>query len=172
MPSSRGSSPPRDWHVSCLLPWQVSSLPLAPPSVYMPLTVTPFESQNCPRDLPNPGIEPRSPALQADSLPTELPRKSKEPSHIWPLRPYTLHPVPLNMSSHFLTTFLFFSIRISIFFLHSPCLSPEISHLFKSPDSFKLKWCLGAKIWVLLMFVAAINVTYQWTVKKLICRAS
>ena len=25
-----------------------------------------------PRDLPNPGIEPRSPALQADSLPTEL----------------------------------------------------------------------------------------------------
>ena len=25
------------------------------------------------RDLPNPGIEPRSPALQADSLPTEPP---------------------------------------------------------------------------------------------------
>ena len=25
-----------------------------------------------PRDLPNPGIKPRSPALQADSLPTEL----------------------------------------------------------------------------------------------------
>ena len=29
----------------------------------------PFPS---PRDLPNPAIEPRSPALQADSLPTEL----------------------------------------------------------------------------------------------------
>jgi len=29
----------------------------------------PFPS---PRDLPDPGIEPRSPALQADSLPTEL----------------------------------------------------------------------------------------------------
>ena len=28
----------------------------------------PFPS---PRDLPNPGIEPRSPALQADSLPAE-----------------------------------------------------------------------------------------------------
>ena len=27
-------------------------------------------------DLPNPGIEPRSPALQADSLPTELQEKS------------------------------------------------------------------------------------------------
>ena len=29
----------------------------------------PFPS---PRDLPNPGIEPRSPALQADDLPTDL----------------------------------------------------------------------------------------------------
>ena len=28
-----------------------------------------------PGDLPNPGIEPRSPALQADSLPTEPPRE-------------------------------------------------------------------------------------------------
>ena len=26
----------------------------------------------CPGDLPNPGIKPGSPALQADSLPTEL----------------------------------------------------------------------------------------------------
>ena len=34
-------------------------------------------AQRCPSpgDLPNPGIEPRSPALQADSLPTELPGK-------------------------------------------------------------------------------------------------
>ena len=32
-------------------------------------SVLPFPS---PGDLPNPGIEPRSPALQADSLPTEL----------------------------------------------------------------------------------------------------
>ena len=29
------------------------------------------------RDLPNPGIEPRSPALQTDSLPSEPPGKSK-----------------------------------------------------------------------------------------------
>ena len=28
-------------------------------------------------DLPNPGVEPRSPALQADSLPSELPGKPK-----------------------------------------------------------------------------------------------
>ena len=32
----------------------------------------PFPS---PGDLPNPGIKPRSPALQADSFPTELPGK-------------------------------------------------------------------------------------------------
>ena len=34
-----------------------------------------------PRDLPNPGIKPRSPSLQADSLPTELqgkPHKSRQ----------------------------------------------------------------------------------------------
>ena len=31
------------------------------------------------RDLPNPWIEPRSPALQADSLPAEPPRKPKNP---------------------------------------------------------------------------------------------
>ena len=29
------------------------------------------------RDLPNPGIQPRSPTLQADSLPTEPPGKPK-----------------------------------------------------------------------------------------------
>ena len=33
----------------------------------------PFPS---PGDLPNPGIEPRSPALQADSLPADLPGHS------------------------------------------------------------------------------------------------
>ena len=30
-----------------------------------------------PGDLPNPGIKPRSPALQVDSLPAEPPRKPK-----------------------------------------------------------------------------------------------
>ena len=32
-----------------------------------------------PGDLPNPGIEPRSPAFQADSLPSEPPGKPEEP---------------------------------------------------------------------------------------------
>ena len=33
-------------------------------------------------DLPNPGIEPESPALQADSLPAELPGKHSTPDTI------------------------------------------------------------------------------------------
>ena len=37
------------------------------------LTGLPFPS---PRDLPDPGIEPRSPALQADTLPSKPPGKS------------------------------------------------------------------------------------------------
>ena len=35
-----------------------------------------------PGDLPNPGIESRSPALQADSLPSELPGKSIFITHL------------------------------------------------------------------------------------------
>jgi len=31
-----------------------------------------------PGDLPNPGIKPMSPALQADSLPSEPPRKPRQ----------------------------------------------------------------------------------------------
>ena len=42
----------------------------------------PFPS---PGDLPNPGIEPSSPALLADSSPAELPGK---PSHIILFNPY------------------------------------------------------------------------------------
>ena len=40
----------------------------------------PFPS---PGDLPNPGIEPGSPTLQADSLPSEPPGKPKESKHLW-----------------------------------------------------------------------------------------
>ena len=45
------------------------------------LFVTPWaiQSMEFPRqDLPNPGIEPGSPALQADSLPTELSGKPRD----------------------------------------------------------------------------------------------
>ena len=32
----------------------------------------------CPGDLPHPGIKPRSPTLQADSLPSEPPREPRQ----------------------------------------------------------------------------------------------
>ena len=36
-----------------------------------------------PRDLPNPGIEPGSPALQADALPSEPPECSQTNKEKW-----------------------------------------------------------------------------------------
>ena len=54
-----------------MTPWTVARQ--APLSMGFPRqeywSRSPFSS---PEDLPDPGIEPRSPALQADSLPTEL----------------------------------------------------------------------------------------------------
>jgi len=55
-------------------PWTVAYQ--APPSMEFSRqeywSGLPFSS---PGDLPNPGMEPRSPTLQADALPSELPRK-------------------------------------------------------------------------------------------------
>ena len=71
MPSSRGFSQPRDQT-------QVShiagdSLPSEPPWKSMNTEVGSLSLIQ--GDLPKPGIKPGSPALQADSLPTELPGK-------------------------------------------------------------------------------------------------
>ena len=54
----------------------------------------PFPS---PGDLPDPGIEPRSPALQADSLPSEPPRNpNKFPNPNWvPLKEFWFKEFPL-----------------------------------------------------------------------------
>ena len=51
--------------------WTVQSMEFSRPAYWSGL---PFPS---PGDLPNPGIEPRSPALQEDSLPAEPPGKPK-----------------------------------------------------------------------------------------------
>ena len=48
----------------------------------------PFPS---PGDLPDPGIEPMSPALYADALPSEPPGKSKV-GLVWDLNPGPLSP--------------------------------------------------------------------------------
>ena len=51
-------------------PWTIQSMEFSRPEYW---SGQPFPSSG---DLPNPGIEPRSPALQADSSPSELPGKS------------------------------------------------------------------------------------------------
>ena len=52
-------------------PWTIQSLELSRPEYW---SGQPFPS---PGNLPNPGIKPRSPALQMDSLPAEPPAKLK-----------------------------------------------------------------------------------------------
>ena len=66
MLSSRGSSQPRDQT-------QGDSLPSEPPG--KPKNTEVGSLIPPPGELPNPGIEPGSPALQVDSLPAELPGK-------------------------------------------------------------------------------------------------
>ena len=55
-------------------------------------TGSPFPS---PGDLPNPGIEPGSPALQGDSLPSEPPRKPF--TYNVTLIPLPLSPLQINI---------------------------------------------------------------------------
>ena len=64
------------WCPTLVTPWTVACQ--APPSMGFSRqeywSGLPFPS---PGDLPNPGIKPRSPALQADSLPSEPPGKPR-----------------------------------------------------------------------------------------------
>ena len=53
-------------------PWTIQSMEFSRPEYW---NGWPFPS---PGDLPNPGIEPRSPTSQADSLPAEPPKKPKQ----------------------------------------------------------------------------------------------
>ena len=54
-----------------VIPWTRQSIEFSSPE-YWSVYLFPF-----PGDLPTPGIEPRSPTLQADSLPAEPPGKLK-----------------------------------------------------------------------------------------------
>ena len=51
-------------------PWTIQSMEFSRPDHWSGSPIP------APGDLPDPGIEPGSPALQADSLPAELPGKS------------------------------------------------------------------------------------------------
>ena len=67
-PFSRGSSQPRDrTRISCIAGWFFTSWATREVQEYWSGQPIPP-----PEDLPDPGIEPGSPALQVDSLPTEL----------------------------------------------------------------------------------------------------
>ena len=95
MPSSRGSSPPRDWtQVSCIA------------GSFFTIWTT-REAQEywrgprilpSPGDLPNPGIELGSFALQVDSLPVELSGKSCLWSVV--LKPYCTSELPESLVKH------------------------------------------------------------------------
>ena len=52
--------------------WTTQTMEFSRPEFWSGLPFPP------PGDLPNPGIEPRSPALQADTLPAEPQRKHKD----------------------------------------------------------------------------------------------
>ena len=76
-PFSRGSSQPRDWtQVFYIAGGFLTSWATRKAQEYW--IGYPIPS---PADLPNPGIEPGSPALQADSLPADLPEKPTDCSY-------------------------------------------------------------------------------------------
>ena len=121
----------------CLLHWQADSLPLAAPGKVkvkslsrVQLFVTPwtvahqaspsmgFSRQECwsglpfpsPGDLPYPGIEPRSPVLKADALPSEPPGKPVliyTYTHIYTDKMKTLEFIPTLSGSNMIPWCLF-----------------------------------------------------------------
>ena len=54
-----------------LTPWLIQSMEFSRPEEWVAIPSSP------PGELPNPGIKPRSPALQADSLPAQPPGEPK-----------------------------------------------------------------------------------------------
>ena len=96
-----------------------------------------------PVDLPDPGMEPRSPALQTDALPSEPPGKSIVFSvDGYSILPYIylchqcLHCIPSSLLWSFFFLFLFFftmvillakfiSSKSSLFYLKIPSFSPH-----------------------------------------------
>ena len=68
-PSGGGGSLDPKFYLTLEIPWTVGSS-IHEVSMQEDWSGLPFFP---PRDLPNPGIEPQSPALKVDSLPTELP---------------------------------------------------------------------------------------------------
>ena len=58
-----------------MTPWTVAQVPL--PMGILQGRILQWVTMPTPGDLPNPGVEHKSPALQVDSLPSEPPEKPK-----------------------------------------------------------------------------------------------
>ena len=100
----------------------------------------PFPS---PGHLPNPGIEPRSPALQADSLPTELvgltlPFILRYPAWYLGTEKFLFTCEP-NISTYLPPEQVLPKLDFSLYFFHSPHSSPN-----SSPTCLSLPPCIGA----------------------------
>ena len=107
---------------------------------------SPFPS---PGDLPNPGIEPGSPALQADSLPTELQGKI---SYYW----------PANMHSNF----YFFLNFVFIAFVKKFCCN-EILNFKWSNFFWWLPFCELRIRWVLSQIMMKIILLFSTAIMSL-----
>ena len=90
----------------------------------------PFPS---PGDLPNSGIEPRSPTLQADSLPAEPPGKSKN----------------TGVGSLSLLQWIFLSWELNQGFLHCRQILYQLSY---QGSPFSTEPCLNQKHYLMLLF--------------------
>ena len=88
-PFSRGTSRPRNWtRVSCIAGRFFT--------IWVPMGVQEHWSGwsiPSPGELPDPGIEPGSPALQADSLPAELPGKPSLHSNVKASKSFSFLPL-------------------------------------------------------------------------------
>ena len=95
-----------------------------------------------PRDLPNPGIEPRSLALLAGSLPSETPGKpyNSDILLLSEVSPRRLFPWILNCDNSVINTITNFYILLSIFKALS-----KVFHicLFMNPDYNSMHWVIS-----------------------------
>ena len=109
-----------------------------------------------PGDLPNPGIEPRSPALQVDSLPSEPPGK----------------PMNTGVGSPSLLQGIFLIQELNWCLLHCRQILYQLSYqesLMYSIECFNKKHCLSTKD-VIYMVVSSASAEVKSTASVLLCR--
>ena len=98
-----------------MTPWTVTCQPPLPMGFFRPeyWSGLPFPP---PGDLPNPEIEPRSPALQAGSLPPEIPGKPREKEYPVYLLFFKSYVILLLLNKIFTALFWFIISLVRYFF--------------------------------------------------------